>query len=150
TLEAMDGRFVAVSGASWDELADGIERLESPRPNDPARVREALAKMVAALTADDAVRRLRAVGLAARAVNSVADLVAERHLWARGDLMRRVDPELGEVVTQGIVPVLSLTPGRVGGWSRRPGSDNEAVLGTLLGYTPEQVRDATEAERAQG
>jgi len=40
---------------------------------------------------------------------------------------------------QGVVPVLSRTPGRLGDWSRRPGSDNQAVLGTLLGYTPQQI-----------
>ena len=41
---------------------------------------------------------------------------------------------MGEIVTQGIVPLLSRTPGRVTGWSPRPGSDNEAVLGGLPGY----------------
>jgi len=69
----------------------------------------------------------------------------EPHLWSRGDLVRLNDPELGEVITQGVVPVLSRTPGRLAGWSRRPGSDNEAVLGALLGYTPERVREVTSA-----
>jgi formyl-CoA transferase len=75
----------------------------------------------------------------------VADLVREPHLWSRGDLVRRFDPELGEIVTQGIVPTLSRTPGRVTGWPGRPGSDNDAVLGTLLGYPPEQIRRVTSA-----
>ena len=81
--------------------------------------------------------------MAASAVNSIADLVREPHLWSRGDLVRVADPELGEIVMQGVVPLLSRTPGRLSGWSRRPGSDNEAVLGTLLGYTPERVREVT-------
>jgi crotonobetainyl-CoA:carnitine CoA-transferase CaiB-like acyl-CoA transferase len=64
-------------------------------------------------------------------------------LWSRGDLVRRANGDVGEIVTQGIVPVLTRTPGRLTGWSRRPGSDNEAVLGALLGYSPERVREVT-------
>ena len=85
--------------------------------------------------------RLRGAGLAASVVNSVADLVREPHCWSRGDLLRLTHPALGEIVTQGIVPALSRTPGRVAGWSTRPGSDTEAVLRELLGFTPEQIRE---------
>jgi len=104
-----------------------------------------MAKLVGALAADEAVRVLRQAGLAASTVNSVADLVREPHLWSRGDLVRRSDPEMGEIVTQGIVPLLSRTPGRLTDWSRRPGSDNDAVLGALLGYTPDRIFEVTSA-----
>ena len=70
----------------------------------------------------------------------MADLIREPHLWSRNDLVRLTHPEMGEIVT-GIVPSLSRTPGRVAGWSRHPGSDNEAVLGGLLGYTGSGRRD---------
>jgi len=145
TVEAIDGRFVAASSAGWHDFAVALERLGRPWADDPARVREEMAKLVGALAADEAVRALRGAGLAASTVNSVTDLAREPHLWSRGDLVRRSDPELGEIVTQGIVPLLSRTPGRLTGWSSRPGSDNAAVLGTLLGYTPEQIREATSA-----
>jgi crotonobetainyl-CoA:carnitine CoA-transferase CaiB-like acyl-CoA transferase len=142
TVEVVDGRFVAVSGPSWDELSTALERLGRPPSADPVRVREDIAKLCGASTADEAVRALRAAGLAASAVNSVADLVREPHLWARGDLIRLGGgPEA--VVTQGIVPLLSRTPGRVSGWSAQPGSDTEAVLGELLGYGPEEIRAIT-------
>ena len=94
----------------------------------------------AALPAEDVTRALRRAGLGASPVNSVADLVGEAHLWSRGDLVRRADPELGEVVMQGVVPLLSETPGRITGWSPAPGSDNDAVLGEWLGYAPDQIR----------
>ena len=100
-----------------------------------------LVKLIGALAADEAVRVLRQAGLAASVVNSVADLVREPHLWSRGDLVRRADPGTGEIVTQGVVPLLSRTPGRLGDWSRRPGSDNDAVLGALLGYSPQRIRE---------
>jgi len=145
TVEAVDGRFVAVSAAGWGELADGCARLGRLRADDPTRVKEELAKLIGALAADEAVRVLRQAGLGASAVNSVADLVREPHLWSRGDLVRRSDGGTGEIVMQGVVPVLSRTPGRLTGWSHRPGSDNEVVLGGLLGYTPERVREVTSA-----
>ncbi len=148
TTEAADGRFVAVSSASWSDLATGLERLGRRRPDDPARARQDLAETIAAVTAADATALLRGVGLAASPVNSVADLVREPHLWSRGDLVRLADPELGEIITQGVVPLLSRTPGRVTGWPRRPGSDNDAVLGGLMGYDPEQIRRVTGTEPA--
>jgi len=147
TVEAVDGRFVAASSACWDDFSAALERLGRGRPDDAAGVREEMAKLVGALPADEAVHTLRRAGLPASPVNSVADLIREPHLWSRGDLVRLSDPELGEIVTQGIVPSLSRTPGRVAGWSRRPGSDNEAVLGGLLGYTAEQIRLVTEPGR---
>jgi crotonobetainyl-CoA:carnitine CoA-transferase CaiB-like acyl-CoA transferase len=90
------------------------------------------------------VRLLREGGLAASVVNSIADLVREPHVWSRGDLVRR-GVGTDEIVMQGIVPVLSRTPGRLGDWSRRPGSDNASVVGTLLGYSPERIREVTSA-----
>jgi succinyl-CoA---D-citramalate CoA-transferase len=145
TVESVDGRFLAVSAAGWSDFADSLGRLGRLRTDDPARVKEELAKLISALAADEAVRVLRQAGLAASVVNSVADLVREPHLWSRGDLVRCSDGGAGEIVMQGIVPLLSRTPGRLGGWSRHPGSDNEAVLGALLGYSPERVREVTSA-----
>ena len=108
-----------------------LERMGRPRVAELERVGEEIAKLVSALGADEAVAVLRGAGLAASAVNSVADLVREPHLWSRGDLVRCADPDRGEIVTQGIVPLLSRTPGRLRGWPGRPGSDNDSVLGAL-------------------
>jgi len=146
TVEAVEGRFVAASAASWSEFADALARLGRPRVDEPVGVREELAKLVGAVAADEAARVLRRAGLAASVVNSVADLVQEPHLWSRGDLVRRTDPEMGEIVMQGIVPILSRTPGRLTDWSRRPGSDNDVVLGALLGYTPQQIREISASD----
>jgi formyl-CoA transferase len=146
TAEAADGRFVAIASASWSDFTAALERLDRPRLGESARVREEIAKLAAAAPADVAARTLRQVGLAASPVNSVAELIREPHLWSRGVLARLSHPELGEIVTQGVVPLLSRTPGHIAGWSRSPGSDNEAVLGDILGYSAEQIRAATTAE----
>jgi crotonobetainyl-CoA:carnitine CoA-transferase CaiB-like acyl-CoA transferase len=141
TVEAGDGRFMTVSAPSWSAIAGALARRrrrsaqanEAVRETDGLRksdaIREDLIDLAVALPADEAVSLFRAAGLAASPVNSVADLIREPHCWSRGDLVRLAHPDLGEIVTQGIVPSLSRTPGRVAGWSRQPGSDNEAVLG---------------------
>ena len=144
TAAAADGRFIAVSGAAWDEVFAALERLGMSRPADAAQARHEMARFVGTLPADAAVSALRRAGLAASAVHSVADLVREPHLWSRGNLVRLADPQRGEVVTQGVVPRLSRTPGRITGWSRYPGSDNDAVFGGILGYSPQQIRRLTE------
>ena len=141
TVEAADGRFVAVSAPAWSDVSAALARLGRRPPLDPDEVREDVAKLVGTLPGVEAVSTLRGAGLAASAVNSVADLVREPHCWSRGDLLRLAHPEMGEIVTQGIVPSLSRTPGCVAGWSRQPGSDNEAVLGGLLGYTADRIRE---------
>ena len=133
TVEAADGRFVNLSAPSWQDVSVALVRLGRRPPPERDDVREDLAKLVGTLPAVHAVSTLRGAGLAASAVNSVADLIREPHCWSRGDLVRLAHPEMGEILTQGIVPLLSRTPGRVAGWSPRPGSDNEAVLVGLLG-----------------
>src|SRR5262245_61128542 len=90
TAESLDGRFVAVSATSWDEVGGALERLGRPHAEDPDRIRDEVSRVVGALAADEAVRVMRQAGLAASAVNSVADLVREPHLWSRGDLVRRL------------------------------------------------------------
>jgi formyl-CoA transferase len=144
TAAAADGRFVATSAGSEAEIAAAVDRLGG-RADDPARARAHIATMVRALPAAEAVAALRRVGLAASAVNSVADLVSERHLWERGDLMRISDPQLGEIITQGVVPRLTRTPGRVSGWSRHPGSDDEAIFRGLRDSAPDHIRLAAAA-----
>jgi formyl-CoA transferase len=141
TVAAADGRFVAVSAPSWRDVSAALGRLGRRAPEDRDGVQAGVAEVVGPRPAAEAVSALRSAGLAASVVNSVADLVREPHCWSRGDLVRLAHPELGEIVTQGIVPSLSRTPGRVAGWSCHPGSDNEAVLGALLDYPAVRIRE---------
>jgi formyl-CoA transferase len=147
TAEASDGRYVTVSSSRWDELAAA---LGQPLTTEAAALRTAIAVRLRALPSDDAVGTLRAAGLAASPVNSLAELVGDAHVWARGDLIRLTDPEIGDIVTPGVIPSLSLTPGRVTGWSKEPGSDNEGVLGGLLGYTRDEIAELTKATTPNG
>ncbi|MCZ6876392.1 MAG: CoA transferase [bacterium] len=150
TLEGADQQFVAVSIQSWQDALPRLEQLGIGQLDSASQAHDKLAQYVALLPAEEAVRALRRVGLMASRVNSVADLVADPHLWHRENLVRLSDPKLGEVVTQGVIPILSRTPGRVAGWSAYRGSDNEAVFEGLLGYTAEQMRQVTEPRGQAG
>ena len=48
TVEAADGRHVAVSAASWTDVAAALERLGRPRSGDPESARLALAEIARA------------------------------------------------------------------------------------------------------
>jgi crotonobetainyl-CoA:carnitine CoA-transferase CaiB-like acyl-CoA transferase len=150
TFPAADGRHVALSAQSPAELGAIAAALGLADGETPDQVTAALGAFVGARSAADAVEALRRAGACCSAVNSVADLFREDHVWSRGNLVRDEDPELGSVVTVGVVPTLSRTPGRLAGWSRFRGSENENVLTGLLGYPPDRVSVLTEAVSTSG
>jgi crotonobetainyl-CoA:carnitine CoA-transferase CaiB-like acyl-CoA transferase len=127
TLAAAGGRWVAVSPPGWEELAAGLEGLGLGRPADAAEAARRLAAFAGARSAPETAEALRRAGLPASPVNSVAELVAEPHLWARENLVRLRGTPLGEILVQGVVPRLSRTPGRVGPWPPAPGVDAPAL-----------------------
>jgi formyl-CoA transferase len=145
TAEAADGRFVATSCASWSDVGAALERHGLLTVHDAAHMQETIATFVAAVPASEAVHAFRRVGLPATIVHSVADLMHEPHVWSRGALVRLSHPDWGAIVTQGVVPVMSRTPGRIVGWSRLPGDGNHAVLDATPGAAP---TDGRERERA--
>ncbi|QDQ98402.1 CaiB/BaiF CoA transferase family protein [Tomitella fengzijianii] len=73
-------------------------------------------------------------------VNTVAEVVADPQLRARGMFVEHDDARIGEsVLGPGVVPKLSATPGSVRtAGSAEPGRDNDDVYAGLLGYSEEQ------------
>jgi crotonobetainyl-CoA:carnitine CoA-transferase CaiB-like acyl-CoA transferase len=157
TFVAADGRYVEVSAQSWDEVESIVAALPAGgRPQgSPLRVeatgpvevasaaRAALERFVAGRSLVEAVEALRRAGAWCSPVNSAADLRDDEHAWARGNLVRVEEPDLGPVVIPGVVPAFARSRGSVAGWSRSKGSDNEAVLKGLLGYSDERMAEAT-------
>jgi len=73
-------------------------------------------------------------------VNSIADIFADEHFQARGNLARVRSGDLGEVVVPGVVPRLSATPGRIEHLGPGLGNANADVLGGLLGLHADELR----------
>ena len=77
---------------------------------------------------------------------SVADIFADPHVAARGDIETVDDPVIGPVRMQGVYPRFSRTPGAIRRGAPRLGEHNDEVYGGLLGLGDEEL-DALRRER---
>ena len=68
-------------------------------------------------------------------INSVADIFEDPQFAARENLLRLMDPVIGEVVVAGVVPKLSKTPGKVSHLGPPLADGNGYVYGELLGLS---------------
>jgi crotonobetainyl-CoA:carnitine CoA-transferase CaiB-like acyl-CoA transferase len=69
---------------------------------------------------------------------SVADIFADPHVVARGDIETVHDPVIGPVRMQGVYPRFSRTPGAIQRGAPRLGEHNDEVYGGLLGLAAEE------------
>jgi len=94
----------------------------------------------------DIIDTLSAAGVVAGPINTVAEVVRDPQLLARGMLVEHYDERLGRnVLGPGIVPALSATPGGVRfAGSARPGQHNAEVYGDLLGLSTGEIDLLTE------
>jgi crotonobetainyl-CoA:carnitine CoA-transferase CaiB-like acyl-CoA transferase len=83
--------------------------------------------------------RMQAADIPLAAGYNVADLFADPHVAARGNLVEIEDPALGTLRVQGVVPRLSETPGSERTPAPLLGQHNLHVLGDLLGLSAAQL-----------
>jgi crotonobetainyl-CoA:carnitine CoA-transferase CaiB-like acyl-CoA transferase len=148
TFASSGDRYVEISARSWDEIYAVAARLGIRSDETPESARAALEAFLAGRDIETAVAGLRRAGACCSPVNSAADLYEDPHAWSRGNLVRVEDPDLGSVVIPGVVPTFARAPGKVAGWSRFRGSDNDAVLGGLLRYSDERIAEMTRGDLA--
>lgn len=70
---------------------------------------------------------------------SVADICADPHIRARGDLVEVEDPIVGPLLMQGLHARFSATPGAVRRGAPRLGEHNDEIYGDLLGLGAEEI-----------
>lgn len=94
------------------------------------------------------IETLSAAGVIAGPINTVADVVADPQMRARGMLAEHFDERIHRsVLGPGIVPALSESPGGIrNAGSARPGQHNDDVYAGLLGKTAGEL----ERLRAEG
>ena len=92
---------------------------------------------------DDIIETLSAAGVISGPINTVAEVVRDPQLLARGMLVEHFDEGIGRnVLGPGVIPVLSQTPGSVrNAGPAQPGQHNDEVYGDLLGLTADEIAD---------
>lgn len=158
TYRTADGRYVAISTSAQsaaDRLFTAIGRAdlveEGRFDTTQKRIRHAdeldalIAEWVAQHTLDEVLRIWDEHDVAGAPIYNVRDIVADEHVQARGMIIEVGDEELGPLRMHGVFPLLSDTPGAVRYAGRPLGADNEAIFGTGLGRSDEELaalRDA--------
>jgi crotonobetainyl-CoA:carnitine CoA-transferase CaiB-like acyl-CoA transferase len=154
-FRAADGTWVAVACPTDDlfaRLAAAMDRPELAAPEAYGTVaarlaaRETIEGLVAAWVGSFDRPALLACAAAAGAplapVNSIADVFADRHIRARGNLAALAEPGSDEItVVPGPLPRLSDTPGRVESLGPVLGADSAAVLRDLLEVSEAELED---------
>ena len=92
---------------------------------------------------DEIIETLSAAGVISGPINTVAEVVRDPQLRARGMLVEHYDERIGRnVLGPGVIPVLSETPGGVrNAGPARPGQHNDEVYGDLLGLGADEIAD---------
>ncbi|MGH7987530.1 MAG: CaiB/BaiF CoA transferase family protein [Candidatus Binataceae bacterium] len=144
--QCADGNWVALACSSdkmFERLAGAMGRPELAADEKFARMharvanRDAINAIVAEWiglhTRDELMRICLQAEIPCGPVNSIADIFADPHFAARGNLMKIEDAEVGELVLPSIVPRLSRTPGQITHLGRHQGADTDEVLHEWLG-----------------
>ncbi len=126
TMEAIGRKDLVSDPRFIDNRTRGVNHVE---------LDAIIAGWVAERTADEAMACMVAAEAAAMPVMSVADVVADPHVQARGSIANVQDPKLGTLRMQAPTPHLSATPGAVRFPGPRLGEHNAEVYGRLLGKT---------------
>ena len=153
-----DGRWIVI-GANSDnlfrrlcavigqpELVDD-DRFSShwSRGQHASELDEIIAAWVAQRDAAEVDRVMNDSGIVCGPVYTIADIFQDPQYRARDLLVQMTDPELGTIVSPGVVPRLSETPGVLrwtGPWAL--GSHNREVYGGLLGLADGELRSLAE------
>jgi len=157
--ETKDGKYVCIIAAGdglFPRLARAIGRedlLRDPRFTTMA-LRAQHGDEINAVVADWCRQRtsreiqdvLEAHEVPFGVAYSVADIFADPHVQARGDIATVADPVIGPTRMQGVYPRFSRTPGAIQGGAPTLGAHNDEVYRGLLGLTTEEL-DALRRDR---
>lgn len=93
---------------------------------------EAIAAWVETRTLAQAMEILEKAQVPFGPINTIADIFADEHVWARRNIVAVPDPVHQSIYMPGIVPQLSMTPGQVYAAAPEVGQHNREVYGGLL------------------
>lgn len=156
TYRSRDGKWVSMAGSAQSIFERICAALEVPELVRDPRFADNRLRMANAEALDvelqkaferfdlaELLDRFDRFEAAIAPVNSIAQIFADPHVAARGNIAAVRDTELDTVLRmQNVVGKLSRTPGRITRPGPRQGEDNHAILIERLGFTPEEARAA--------
>lgn len=155
-FETADGYYLVINATTpraFEKLCTAIGQPElvrdprfHPRENllaNHEQIHAILAEWVAARSLAEAQAALDAHGVPASRVYEVSDIVADDHYLAREQVVAVESAGYGPLLQPGIVPRLSVTPGRIRGPAPALGQHNAEVYGQVLGLSPAELDDLT-------
>lgn len=156
---AGEDRWIAIAVTNQEEWEALCYRIERPDLLDDPRFATALDRwqnqadldaIIGAWTVDQDDKTLsevlQAAGVPASSSNTVADLIADDHLAARGFFVEDTHPAVGTRLIAGIPTRLSETPGRIYKSAPLLGEDTERVLKDLLKMTDAQIQQLVDEQ----
>lgn len=148
-----DDEWIAVACTTdkmFERLAEAMEKPElasaslygEQRKRLAARelVNQLVVEWVGSLDRQEVMQRCLDCQVPVGSVNSIADIFADEHFQARGNLARVEAEGLGEVVVPGVLPTLSESPGRITNLGPPLGNATYEVMRDLLGLTAETIQ----------
>lgn len=149
-FECGDGKWMAIACTSdkmFERLCLAMQRPDfagkygkvADRLAGREEVDSAVAAWTGSMSREDVLALCVAEEVPAGAINSVEDIFADPQFAARENLLKVIEPILGEVTVPGVIPKLSSTPGKLKSLGPAFKSANEKVYGGLLGLTPGEM-----------
>lgn len=147
-----DDKWVAIACTTdkmFERLAAAMERPElaseslygEQRKRLAARdlVNQLVVEWVGSLDREQVMKRCLENEVPVGSVNSIADIFADEHFQARGNLARMEAEGLGEVVVPAVLPRLSESPGRITNLGPPLGNYTYEVMRELLDLTAQEI-----------
>lgn len=149
-FECGDGRWLAIACTSdkmFERLCQAMERPDfaetygkvADRLAGRDEVDSAVQAWTDSMTREQVLERCVASEVPAGAINTVEDMFNDLQYAARENLLKVMEPLVGELTVPGIIPKMSGTPGKLRGLGPAFKSANEKVYGGLLGLTPAEM-----------
>ena len=152
TFRSRDGHWLSINGGTdnvWKRLLALMGRGDlaidprfataRARATHQAEVNAIVGAWTAGLDLEPLLDALERESVPAAKVNSIADVVADPHVQARGNVVRAVLASGREFLTSGVVPKLSETPGSIEFVAPALGAHTDAVLRERLGMSDDEI-----------
>ena len=152
-----DGSFVCIvagSDANFTRLCGAMERPDlvtearfatlAERAAHGDEINAIVAAWTSSLTSEEVTARCVAHDVPVGTAYSAADIFADPHMRARGDLVAVDDPVIGAVRQQAPFPRLTRSPAAVPSGAPRLGAHNREVWCGLLGLSDAELADLAE------